>query len=77
MEAIAVSNDVRQQLIENQLRQWRERMEDYRIAFVVAETIDDEKMKEGAKAEMTKCVKAIEKLESMLKELEGTNEKAN
>lgn len=77
MEVIAVSNDVRQQLIKNQLQQWRERMEDYRISFVVAETIGDKQMKERAKSEMTKCVKAIEKLESMLKELEGTNEKAS
>lgn len=72
MEAIEVSNEVRQALIGRQLQQWQNTMEDYRISFVVAETIDDEQMKERAKAEMTKCVKAIEKLESMLKESEGT-----
>lgn len=77
MEAIAVSNEVKVNLIQGQIEQWRVSMENARIACVVAETIQDAAMKDANVKQIERCVKAIEKLESMLKELEGTNEKAS
>ena len=64
-----VPQEVTRKLIQNQLTAWRTSMEDYRIAGIVAETLDDAAGKERVVKEMTKCVKAIEKLTAMLNEL--------
>jgi hypothetical protein len=63
-----VSPEITRALIERQIESWRQAMEDSRIAAIVADTIEDAEMKNRNVEQMTKCVKAIEKLTAMLDE---------
>lgn len=66
MEENQIDSSLHRQLVQQQLNNWRVRMDDWSIAAKVAIATGDEADKERAKAEITKCIKAIESLVKML-----------
>lgn len=65
-----VSSQITHDLIIEQLRQWRIALENNRISMLVTEAIgDSEDRKEAIRKDSTRCVKAIEFLNSELSKL--------
>jgi len=61
--------EMKRQVVEEQLGAWRFNLERTRIQNKVALALDDKEMQGRVQAEATRCIKAIECLEEMLKEV--------
>ena len=71
-----VAHEVTRMRIMIQLEQWRNSIEDLRIQNIVAQSLgDNEEQRKPIHAQMERCVRAVEKLESMLAELNAEQAK--
>ena len=68
-----VDSETTRALIERQLTGWRQQFEDFRIAVIVADTVEDATESLRLQGEMKKIVKRIEKLVAMRDELPKPN----
>jgi len=62
---MSIAPEVTQQLIEQEITNWRNTQELLRIRYKVNEAIGDEHGMEVCKSETERCIKAIETLEKM------------
>ena len=69
-----VDSETTRTLIERQLTGWRQQFEDFRIAVIVADTVEDATESLRLQGEMKKIVKRIEKLIIMRDELPKPDE---
>jgi hypothetical protein len=68
----SIDKGTTRQLIEKQIADWQTLQESLRISMAVAEAIGDgEERKNAIRMDATRCVKALEKLQKMLRELDA------